>query len=181
MKRLFNFLPVVFLLFAVTLLSCNREKELTFNDFDKNNNGIIDEQEFEEVFTANYYDDWNRKNNDYLDDEDFYLTSYEVWDVDDDERLTEEEWLFGYDYHYGDFIVEEYEVIDIDGDGFIEYVEYEDVLNDTPFYTQWDVDASEYLSDTELAEGIFEIMDKDNDQVLDEDEYLEFDAYFLDI
>jgi len=162
-------------------LGCNRTTDLTFFDFDKDGNNLISKQEFKDVFTANFYDDWNNDDDEYLDDEDFYLSVYEIWDIDEDRLLSEEEWLMGYDYYYGDYILTDYDAIDIDDDGFIEYEEYTGVLDDTDFYVQWDLDASEYLSEEELANGVFERWDVDNSGKLEMDEYNDFDMYYLDI
>ncbi len=165
----------------IVFVGCDRTTNLAFEDFDKNDNDLISYSEFEEVFTSNYYDDWNQKEDEYLDDEDFYLSVYGIWDLDDDELLSEAEWIEGYDYYYGDYIIQGYDAIDIDGDGFIEYVEYKDVLDGTKFFVDWDVDASEYLSEDELAQGVFNIWDLDGDNMLDNDEFYQFDSYYLDI
>lgn len=169
------------MIISLITFSCDRQKELGFEDFDKDADNLVDRQEFKDVFTSNYYDDWNNKDNEYLDDEDFYISVYDMWDTDDDEVLTEEEWIMGYDYYYGDYIVKDYEAVDIDGDGFIEYAEYNDVLGDSDFFVTWDVDASEYLNEEELAEGVFTIWDVDNSGYLERDEFEEFDLYYLDI
>ncbi len=176
LKRILT-LPLILLL----SMACDREENLTFQDFDTDNDGFISQQEFEAVFTANYYDDWDREDDDYLDDEDFYYGTYYMWDQDDDELLSEEEWIMGYDHYYGNYIFDDYEGIDVDGDGFIEYEEYSNVLGDTDYYLNWDADASEYLNEEELATGVFQIWDVDNSGLIEKDEYAQFDSYYLDI
>jgi Ca2+-binding EF-hand superfamily protein len=168
-------------MFFIFSFSCDREKDLEFNDFDKNNDGLIAKKEFKKVFTKNYYDDWNRKDNEYLDDEDFLISVYQIWDVDDDELLSEEEWIKGYDYYYGNFVLTDYESIDVDNDGFIEYTEFDDALSDTEFFVSWDVDASEYLTQEELATNVFNLWDIDKSNTLEKDEFNEFDEYYLDV
>ncbi len=175
------FLSLWMVAVLLVMISCDRTENLTFEDFDNDNSGVIEKNEFHKTFTKNFYDDWNQNDDPYLDDEDFYMTVYDVWDVDNDMALSYEEWLRGYDFYYGDFIVTDYESIDIDGDGLIEYEEYEGILDDTDFYVTWDVDASEYLSEEELASGVFHRWDIDNSGAIERDEYTDFDRNYLDI
>ena len=178
MKKIKNFAIVI--LSFLLIWSCNREKNLTFSDWDKNNDSVIDHTEFTDVFTANYYDDWNMENDEYLDDEDFYQVVYNVWDVDDDEQLTEEEWLLGYDYYYGNYVVTGYKDIDVDDDEYIVFKEYYDAIG-PEFFLEWDLDNDGRLDQSELAQGIFARWDIDNSGVLEKDEYNSFDTYYLDI
>ncbi len=182
MKRKLILNNLLYIIVVLLISSgCERQTDLSFEDFDKDNDNLIDREEFKDVFSANYYDDWNNKDDPYLDDEDFYISIYDMWDADDDKMLTEEEWIMGYDYYYGEYIVKDYEAVDVDGDGYVEYAEFNDVLDDSDFFITWDVDASKYLDEEELAEGLFSIWDVDNSGFLERDEYEEFDAYYIDI
>lgn len=176
-----KYISVILSILFLLTIGCNRTTNLSFSDFDINANNSIEKEEFTKVFTENFYDDWNNDDDEYLDDEDFYLSVYEIWDTNNDMLLSKDEWILGYDYYYGDFILTGYDAIDLDGDGFVDYNEYTGVLNDTDFYIQWDVDASEYLSEKELASGVFNIWDVDNSNALEIDEFAEFDYYYLDI
>lgn len=180
MKTL-KYMSSLLLMVAISFIACDREENLTFNDFDQNNDGLIQKSEFVDVFTANYYDDWNLTDDEYLDDEDFHTTVYHMWDVDDDMMLTRDEWTGGYDYYYGNYVVVDYEEIDVDADGLISFDEYNDWAYDTHFYADWDYDADTFLSEEELAKGVFENWDVDNSQAIERDEYNDFDMYYLDI
>ena len=169
------------LLLLISVFACQRETELTFEDFDKNDDSRVDQEEFQDVFTSNFYDDWNVTDDEYLDDEDFYTSVFRVWDVDDDELLNEEEWILGYDYNYGDYVIENYQALDTDNDGYIEYVEYNNALADSDFFLSWDVNENENIEEEELAKGVFERWDLDNSGYLEKDEYIKFDTYYLDI
>ena len=81
------------------------QDELVFEDWDKNGDGLITRSEFVDRFTANYVNDWNVVDDAHLDDEDFYHATYQMWDEDKDTLLNEQEWMFGYDYYYGDYIL----------------------------------------------------------------------------
>ncbi|MFO8130227.1 MAG: hypothetical protein R6T99_10050 [Bacteroidales bacterium] len=165
---------------AITSISCDRSTNLSFEDWDLDNNGTIEQREFVDVFSEHYYDDWNTVNNEYLDDEDFYHTVYNVWDIDDDEAMVREEWIAGYDYFYGDYVVVNYEDIDVNNDEVLLYDEFYNVLRDTDFYHDWDLNKDAYLSDEELGLGLFHIWDVDNSGKIEYDEYVDFDLYYTD-
>ncbi len=166
---------------VVIFTQCNREENLTFEDFDKNDDTKIDLMEFQQVFTANYYDDWNLEDDEYLDDEDFLTGTYQVFDVDDDEQLTEREWLEGVRFSYGHHVITDFDDLDTDADDYISYDEYEEALKNTSYYTSWDIDDDNHLSEEELAAGIFYIWDINKSDYIEPDEYEKFDYYYLDI
>ena len=155
--------------------------DMTFSDWDKNEDTFISRSEFIEVFKDEYVDDWNVVDDQHLDDEDFYKITYEVWDADDDELLSKKEWIRGYDYYYGNYVTDDFVAIDVDNDSYIEYKEYYDILGDTDYYAVWDVDEDTYLSENELARMIFNKWDIDSSNFIEPDEYNMFDAYYLDI
>ncbi len=161
--------------------ACEREAVLDFQDFDKNEDKVITEDEFSDVFAANYYEDWNSEDDEYLDDEDFYNKTYQMWDTDDNNRLSKEEWTFGYDNYFGDYVVTDYSAIDVDQDGFIEYNEFNNEMYGGKFYPSWDLDKSMDLNEEELSQGVFKHWDLDNNGTIENDEFNKFDTYFLDI
>lgn len=174
----------LFLIFAIiagTSISCNRTKDLSFSDFDKDDSSLIEQDEFVEVFTDNFYNDWDDQDDPYLDDEDFYKATFRVWDDDRNEFIDKEEWIIGYDYHYGDYVVVEFEDIDVDNDGYITYDEYHATIEKTELYEDWDFNDNMEISQTELARNIFDRWDINQSGFIEEDEFNEFDMYYLDI
>lgn len=169
------------LVVAIVLISSFRPgEELTFSDWDRNDDQLISLSEFTGVFKKLYVDDWNVVDDNYLDDEDFYLATYRIWDINKDELMTKEEWLMGYDHQYGEYMVDDFVAHDIDGDGHIEYAEFRDALMNTEYYVILDIDADTYLSDEELAAAVFDSWDIDDSNFIEPDEYKLFDAYFRD-
>lgn len=177
-----NLIATLSIAFAILLVAgCNRQVNLDFYDFDLNENNQIEESEFVEVFTDNFYQDWNKTDDPYLDDEAFHQVVFDVWDVDDDEFMTRDEWVRGYDYYYGNYVVVDYEDIDLNKDNYIVYQEYYDVVGDTDFFVEWDLNRDLNISEEELAQGVFNRWDVNNDGIIDLDEFVEFDSFYLDI
>ena len=170
---------IIFFIIALSF-SCNRNEELTFGDFDKNGNDQIERKEFVDVFVKNYYDDWNNKNNEYLDDEDFYMSTYALWDENNDELLSKEEWSTGYDHYYGQYINDDFEKLDKNTDGYIDHNEFLNAVARTDIFVDWDIDASKYINEKELAVGVFENWDLDNSNSLERKEFEQFEKYYLD-
>ncbi len=184
MIRLKNIYSIITSLLAMLIFVGCQPKEpenLTFGDWDEDGDGVIRESEFVEIFNQHYFDDWNRTEDEYLDDEDFHHVIYSVWDADNDDLLSQDEWIMGYDYYYGNYVVRDYDDIDVDDDGFISREEFNEVLRETDFFTDWDVDKDEKLTDAELAKQVFQRWDTDNSHTLSREEYEEFDTYYLDI
>lgn len=147
----------------------------SFDNWDKNESNEISRSEFTLNFTDSYVDDWNTDDNDYLDDEDFYdFTYFRVWDENRDELLSVEEWRYGFDIYYGDLVMQPYEDVDKDSDGYISYVEYKAALGKTEFYQKWDMNNDNQLSEFELAKGVFEMYDIDSSNFLEQDEWEAF-------
>ncbi len=170
-------LLICLMFFSTSLFAQN----LNFDDFDLDNDGWVEKDEFKAVFIANYWDDWNPDDDENLDEDDFYTFTYAIIDVDDDELLTPEEWVYGYDYYYGDYLVDDFVAYDVDGDGYLEYAEYYDVLYDTDFYATWDIDMDTYLSKAELAENVFELWDTNDTGLMSKSEFNNFKKYYDDI
>ena len=152
-----------------------------FKNFDLDWDGLIEIYEFVDVFGKNYTDDWDNTDDTGLDDEDFYVSTYAMLNADDNTYLDANEWAFGYNYLYGDYLYDDYVLYDTDGDGFIEYTEYYDTLYDSDFYLSWDIDRDGYLDQYELAYAVFDNWDINENYVLNRSEFTSFDLYYLDI
>lgn len=157
------------------------QKDLDFSDFDKDNDWWIEKHEFLQKFTDVYSEDWDNTNDTGLDDEDFYLSTFRLIDRDNDDFLNEEEWVFGYDHFFGDYLDSDFAVIDYDEDNSITYQEYFDALYDSDYFLNWDVDRDTFLNEYELAEAVFRSWDRNNNRLLGRGEFNSMDEYFLDL
>ena len=114
-----------------------------------------------------------------LDDTDYYENTYDVWDEDDNDLLDKNEYNLGYDYSYGDYVVSDFNSVDTDGDGYVDYTEYETSVADTDMFNEWDMDKDQTLSDNEISRMVFNNWDYDNSNFIEKKEWEEFKDYYL--
>lgn len=177
-----NTTSIIFaIILMLTALACNHEGVLRFEDWDKNNSGKIEKQEFVDTFTLNYYDDWDRKDDGYLDDEDFFQIYYDVMNRDDDDGVSEEEFSWAYEYYNRGEFRDEYENWDVNDDFILTYEEYQAGLYESTFFRLWDFNDDGKLSEEELATGMFRVFDINDDGMVDRDEYDTYKDYYLEI
>lgn len=171
---------IISLLFTSFAIADN--PNLTFDDWDTDNDGLIEKHEFSQTFIENYYDAWDPEGKQGIVEPGFFKKSYAGLDSDNDNILSDEEWMLGYNYFYDNFIVnDQMTYIDVNADGKVTYKEYYNVLYDTPFYSSVDTDHDNYISEHELAEYCFNNWDFNNSGTISEAEYSRFDWYYLDV
>src|SRR5690606_942340 len=117
-------------------------------DYDKNNNGILDSQEF-------------------------YTYAYSIWDTDRDGFLSDEEWKTNTVRWYGPTTTtyKSYTYWDKNGDGMIDATEFDTTATDTKLYSVWDTNADSRIENNEYAAASFRIYDLNADGVLSMDEW----------
>lgn len=174
-----TFFTAISLFIASTVAA---QENLTFEDWDHDDDYVIEYHEFEDEFTEHYVDDWNNYDDDHLDDEDFMHATYRIFDRNDDEKLSFNEWMFGYNYYYDDYlIIDDVHSYDLNNDQYISYEEYTDALNTSGYYVDLDVDDDTFLNQFELANAVFNNWDVNNSHTLSKSEYEQFDDFYLDI
>jgi hypothetical protein len=157
-------------------------KDMSFDDWDADDDGRIERHEFSEKFIANYFNSWGAENEAGILEEGFFKQSYAGLDSDNDKFLSDEEWLVGQHYFYDEYIVyDEIESADINKDGHISYDEYYDIMYDTKYFNDIDLDSDNYISQYELANYIFDNWDTNESGTISRSEYKRFDWYYLDV
>lgn len=154
-----------------------------FDAWDKDDDYLIEKEEFKDKFADEYFSIWSEgADPEGIVEEGFFRESFAGLDTDNDGFLSDEEWLVGYNYFYEDYLVnEEIGFIDINNDGTIDYDEYYDVIYNTAYFTDVDVDSDNFISEYELAEYVFNNWDTDDNGVLSRYEWNSFKAYYLDV
>lgn len=154
-----------------------------FENWDKDSDKLIEKEEFTDKFTDEFYSAWSEDADpEGIIEEGFFRESFAGLDTDGDGFLSDEEWLVGYNYFYEDYVAyEEVGYIDTDADGMIDYDEYYDVVYDSEYFTDIDLDSDNYVSEYELAEYVFNNWDFDENGVLSRYEWNSFENYYYDI
>ena len=99
------------------------------------------------------YEDWNTDADGALNDDEFdtALTDtgyYDNWDNDGDNLLTEDEWGLGVNEYFGDYDSSDYGL-----------------------FNDWDIDGDGMLSEDEFGEGTFGVVDDNDNDLIEENEY----------
>lgn len=153
-----------------------------FEDWDQDDDGLIERHEFTDKFVDEYFQAWDPENERGVIEEGFFRETFAGLDTDGDRFLSDEEWLVGYNYFYEDYLIyDDLAAVDSDGDGFVEYVEYYDALYDSAYFTDIDLDADNYISEYELANYIFDNWDINDTGLINRSEFNQFEAYYLDV
>lgn len=123
--------------------------------------------------TTAYYVDYDKNNNGILDSNEFYTYAYRIWDTDRDGFLSDEEWKLSTARWYGpaDTTYRTYTYWDKNGDGKIDATEFDTTVASTKLYSIWDVNADNQITNDEYAAASFRVYDLNNDGMLSMDEW----------
>ncbi|WP_026135543.1 EF-hand domain-containing protein [Nafulsella turpanensis] len=97
---------------------------------------------------------FNQDENDYLSDLEFYnaiaeMGYFEAWNEDNDQSLSEDEWSAGVNEYLGGYTVSTVEK-----------------------FGEWDLNGDNQISVEEFREGLFEVVDTDNNSQISESEFV---------
>ena len=171
---------IIIVLFAGTFITQSQTK---FTTWDTNKDYVLDMQEFTDQFTDEFFEFWSDEASAKgIIKEDFFKESYAGLDTDNDNMITDEEWLIGYNYYYDDYLVnEKFIELDVNNNNVLEYNEYYDVVYETEYFTDIDLDADNYISEDELAKFVFNNWDFNDNGLMSKYEFTKLRDYYLDI
>ncbi len=170
---------IFFFTMMFTSILYAQDIEVDFYEWDSNNNELISRSEFNEHFTSTFETNWRLNEQGAVSGDDLYPATYQIWDVDGDQMLSEDEWLYGYDFNFGDYVLDDYNAVDTDKDGFVDYVEFYETMQETDYQAMYDVDGDNTISRYELSRAIFNSWDYDDSNFIEKDEFDRFKNYYL--
>ena len=148
--------------------------------WDDNDDGLLDEAEFSQgLLDAGVFDEWDVDDDDLVGSDEFAEGVYGLWDTDGDGELTIDEWDNAVDRWFSEDAVNlSVEAWDENGNGAISLAEFAAGLAATDLFARFDVGAEEgVLAEDELASGLFDVADLDDDDAVDVDE----DSWLTDV
>ena len=116
----------------------------------------------------NLFEDWDDDGDDLLAEQEFGEGIWEMWDVDDDGVVTQNEWKdpwFGGTYG-------EFGTWDADDDGMLTQSEFDQVWEGSGLFTAWDEDSDESLAGDEFADNVWESWNIDDDPFITQNEWV---------
>lgn len=167
-------------LFILFLMITSVSFAQVYEDFDTNSDDTVDREEFNQGY-GNNFSQWDRNQDGTLDDREFYETTFNRMDEDGDGMLSQNEWENGYDNLYSDYVgTSDYSLYDEDGDEMISSEEFYMGMSDSDYYNTYDTNRDGSIDQTELSDTVFDTWDENGDGVIDRTEYDSYSAYYID-
>ncbi len=146
----------------------------------KTDDGLFESNEFFDRFnTANLFEDRDLNHDNFLDENEFNDSNYNMWDTDNDGLLEETEWNddvknFGLgDENWGSW--------DANKDNQVDRNEFNSALKDKNYFSAWDADRNNKITEREYTDGVFGLWDDNDDGFVEKDRYdTHYNTYFGD-
>lgn len=172
MKTLKNLLTAAFVLFGTVANAQYVAKYSSFDDWDGDHSGLVEVEEWNEAYhSTGVFSDWDANDDEFLDNQDFLETNWQLWDETDDDRLNAMEWSTSMREWYGESDYGSFTDWDENGDGFVDAKEYESTFANTNLWKGWDTDSDGVLNEDEFGSYIYSVYDNDGDGILSNDEW----------
>ena len=140
-----------------------------FDEWDTNDDQMWDENEFGTVANdAGFYDEWDADNDGNLTDDELYEGVYGIYDENDDNQYTQEEFN-AWNTAWGG--VYDYDAWDTNDDNVLDYNEYKAGIGEAGVYDDWDADNNDLYTEDEVYGGLYDTWDVNDDNMLATDEY----------
>ena len=156
---------------ASVMVTAQAATQIEISDWDSNADGHISHSEWNQHCPAsNIYSNWDTDNDGLIDDDEYSTGLFRHWDENDNGVLEENEWSRANDNWFNDYSVE-YSAWDSDGDGFLEYREFDAGLGKTSYYADWDVNNTLFIEKSDFCQSLFNQADADDDDRINVGEF----------
>ena len=115
-----------------------------------------------------------------MDDREFYDTTYDRLDVNDDDYLDATEWDRGYNDLYGSYLgTNDVGQFDTDADGMLDNDEFYEGFRDTDYFNDYDANRDGIVDSDEMNEAVYTNWDANQDNYIDQDEFDRYGDYYM--
>lgn len=184
-------------LLSITLISCRDAKQIEpeliedegvaeisepdvpgSGNFDSNNDGSWDDEEFGLAFNRDF-GDWDNNSDHHLNSEEFYNSTFTSTDASGDYLISEDEWNKGHKNVFRDFAgTGDFKKQDVNKDDQIDNKEWKQAFYDSKWFLTYDTNNDKRISMDEWKKGLFNDWDANKDKVLNEEEYQAYSQYY---
>jgi hypothetical protein len=160
----------------IVISSCDKDVEdLDYNEYDLNSDGEVTQSEFIQAMDeVDFFQDINDDN--IYSEDDIYIGYYNLWDLDDDGYLSEEEWDKGSALYFDNQDISPYgpyEGWDMDNDLKLDENEFSEGMTQEDYLHEWNIDEDSGISEKEFYRMVFDYWDQNNDGIFSRSEYEE--------
>lgn len=162
------------ILAIIMLIACEKDVEsLSYNEYDANNDGEVTRDEFVQAMDeVDYFEDIN--DDKIYNQEDLYVGYYNLWDLDNDGYVDEEEWKKGTELYFDDDDINSigpYESWDMDRDLRLDEEEFSQGLAKDDYFYGWNIDEDSGITEKEFYRMVFDYWDFNGDGIFSRSEY----------
>ncbi|MFD2515962.1 hypothetical protein ACFSRY_18970 [Pontibacter locisalis] len=131
---------------------------------------------FDEFAASKNYGYWDLNKDKHLSEVEFTSSFNNVWDVNGEGRVSQSEW----ETAISDFGVKaaDWTAWNTDGDGYMETAEFEADFAQIGWFSTWDQDKDNLVTEQEYTAGVYQLWDTDGDNQLDRTEYTRYNKYY---
>ena len=148
---------------SIAALGASAATPNQISDWDSDGNGSISQSEWGNQCTqSDLFDNWDTDNDGLIDDDEYATGLFRHWDENDNGVLEESEWRKANDNWFGEYDAE-FSAWDSDGDGFLEYREFDTGLGKTAYYSDWDANNTLFIEREEFCSSLFAQADANDD------------------
>jgi Ca2+-binding EF-hand superfamily protein len=183
MKRMQHIFTGLITIAFIGLSGCATTDKFSYDTWDKDDDGTMTTEEFTQVFKTYYASEWKEGQQmeaNQLSKEQFLKSSFNFWDANDDSNIAHDEWEALNDFYFNKYGFEKFEKIDEDNNGQLSYLEYKDEIEDNGLFNGWDQNENSMVSESELAQGVFNAYDFDDTGYLEKGEFNTFASFYAE-
>ncbi len=154
-----------------TMLEMGANEYGSFADYDADDNNLLTARELTRgLEDREFFSEWDRNNDQKLDEREFASHLYTVVDVNQNDRIDRDEFVFLQD-NFDAFADATFSGWDDNRNDWLDNEEFFTQIEDAEIFDQWDANETDYVEYNEYGEGIVGLWDENEDGFLELGEF----------